>query len=160
MAAAAAAAGAWAIKFQSYKAGAISSRHSPKYWSDDVGTTTQYEAFKLSDQLAYSDYAEVAAACQERGILFFATPFDEQAISALEDMDVALYKVASADVTNEPLLRAIADAEAGTSLYWCIQLAGDRASDGLDRCNSEYDCAACMHPDLPDPGSRRELRSH
>ena len=107
MAAAAAKAGAWAIKFQLYKAEAISSRNSPKYWSDEVGTATQFEAFKLSDHLEYGAYAEVAGACKEFGILFFATPFDSEAVEALERLDVSLYKVASADITNEPLLRSV-----------------------------------------------------
>ena len=62
-------AGAWAIKFQLYKADTIASRHSPKYWVDDIGTSTQYDAFRLSDHLNYRDYHDVAQACQELGIL-------------------------------------------------------------------------------------------
>src|SRR3954447_1170391 len=63
----AAEAGAWGVKFQLYKADSISVPKSPKYWTDPFGTTSQYEAFQLSDKLAYSDYAEIADACKELG---------------------------------------------------------------------------------------------
>ena len=101
--------GAWAVKYQLYKAESLSVENSPKYWSDDIGTQSQYEAFKKSDKLDYGDYAEVAAACREFGIGFFATPFDAPAVEALESMDVALYKVASGDITHKDLLMQISE---------------------------------------------------
>jgi sialic acid synthase SpsE len=104
----AAQAGAWAVKFQLYKADEIAVRDSPKYWSDEIGTDSQYEAFQLSDHLDYSAYAEVAAACREFGIVFFATPFDFRAVEALEEIGTPLYKIASADITDRPLLEAVA----------------------------------------------------
>src|SRR3954468_15314439 len=82
MARRAAEAGAWAIKFQLYKADTISVPQSPKYWSDPFGTTPQHEAFQLSDKLDYGAYAEIAAACRDLGIVFFATPFDLGAVTA------------------------------------------------------------------------------
>jgi sialic acid synthase SpsE len=108
MAQEAAAAGAWAIKFQFYKAERISVPDSPKYWSDEIRTESQYEAFKLSDKLDYAAYAEVAAACREQGIVFFATPFDFAAVEALEEIGAPIYKIASADITHKPLLEAVA----------------------------------------------------
>jgi len=108
MARRAAAAGAWAVKFQLYKADTISVPQSPKYWEDEFGTASQYEAFTLSDKLDYADYGKVAAACREFGIAFFATPFDLPAIDALERMQAPLYKMASADITHRPLLEAVA----------------------------------------------------
>ncbi len=100
-------AGAWGVKFQMYKAGRIASRNSPKYWSDEIGTDTQYEAFKLSDRLDYGDYRPVAERCRERGVVFFATPFDLEAVDALEDLDAPIYKVASGDITYRRLLERI-----------------------------------------------------
>jgi sialic acid synthase SpsE len=104
----AAAAGAWGIKFQLYKADTISVPQSPKYWTDPFGTKSQFEAFQLSDKLAYQDYSEIADACKEMGIVFFATPFDLPAVDALESMWCPLYKIASADITHKPLLEAVA----------------------------------------------------
>jgi N,N'-diacetyllegionaminate synthase len=101
-------AGAWAIKFQLYHADSLVVRESPKYWSDKFGTSSQYEAFQLSDRLDYQDYASVAEACRALGIVFFATPFDLDAVAALEEMRVPLYKIASGDITHRPLIDAVA----------------------------------------------------
>jgi len=101
-------AGAWAIKFQLYKADSISVPESPKYWDDPFGTTSQYEAFLLSDRLDYGEYARIADACREMGIVFFATPFDLAAVEALESIRCPLYKIASADITHRQLLEAVA----------------------------------------------------
>ncbi len=108
MARAAAAAGAWAIKFQLYKADSLTVPDSPKYWTDPFGTTSQFEAFQLSDRLDYDAWAPVADACRELGIVFFATPFDVPALEALERIDTSIYKLASADITHRPLLEAVA----------------------------------------------------
>ncbi len=108
MARLAAEAGAWAIKYQLYKAETLSVRESPKYWDDAIGTATQFEAFKLSDHLDYDEYGAIAKACDELGIVFFATPFDLPAVDALESIGAPLYKIASADITHRPLLEAVA----------------------------------------------------
>jgi sialic acid synthase SpsE len=100
-------AGAWGVKYQLYKADRIAVKDSPKYWSDDIGTSSQFEAFTLSDRLDYDSYGEIAKACREMGIVFFATPFDLEAIDALERMQTPIYKVASADITYKELLQAL-----------------------------------------------------
>jgi sialic acid synthase SpsE len=104
----AAGAGAWAIKFQLYKADSLTVPDSPKYWDDPFRTASQYESFRQSDKLDYAQYGEIAAACDQFGILFFATPFDLRAVEALETIGVPLYKVASGDLTHRPLLEAVA----------------------------------------------------
>jgi sialic acid synthase SpsE len=108
MAQKAAEAGAWGVKYQLYKADSLTVKDSPKYWTDAIGTATQHEAFMLSDQMDYGDYAEVADACRELGIVFFATPFDLDAVDALEKLGVPAHKIASADITHKPLLEAVA----------------------------------------------------
>ena len=107
MAEQASAAGAWAIKFQMYKAGRLASRNSPKYWNDEFGTASQYEAFRLSDHLDYDEYRPVAEACRDLRLTFFATPFDEEAVEELEALEAPIYKVASGDITHKGLLTQI-----------------------------------------------------
>jgi sialic acid synthase SpsE len=104
----AAEAGAWGIKYQLYKADTISVPDSPKYWSDQIGTPTQYEAFRKSDKLDYGVYREIHDACRELGIVFFATPFDLAAVDALEAIETPIYKIASGDLTFKPLIEAVA----------------------------------------------------
>lgn len=100
--------GAWGVKFQLYKAHELVVKDSPKYWDDEIGTATQYEAFTRSDRLDYDDYAPVAKYCRDRGIVFFATPFDFAAVDALERLGAPVYKIASGDLTNKPLIDAVA----------------------------------------------------
>ena len=56
-----------------------------------------------------AEYTSLARYCAERGILFFATPFDEQAADFLERLDPPAYKVASHSVTNLPFLQHVAE---------------------------------------------------
>jgi sialic acid synthase SpsE len=100
-------AGAWAIKFQLYKAETLAIKKSPKYWSDSLNSISQYESFSQSDHLNYDQYGEISDECRRLGIIFFATPFDIPAIAALEDINVPLYKIASGDITYKSLLLEI-----------------------------------------------------
>jgi len=45
---------------------------------------------------------------EKRGIVFFATPFDRVAVDLLYEAGVTVFKVASSDLTNTPLLKSIA----------------------------------------------------
>lgn len=55
------------------------------------------------------EYLELKRFSREIGIDFFATAFDIPSVEFLEEIDLPAYKVASADVTNTPLLRVLAD---------------------------------------------------
>lgn len=104
----AAQAGADAIKFQTYKAETLASRHSPFYWDiTKEPTRSQYELFKKYDGLGDGDYETLARAAGDCGIDFLSTPFDIRAVDTLEPL-VPAYKIASADITNIPLLRRAA----------------------------------------------------
>ncbi len=97
-----------ALKFQTYKAGRIATRTSSAYWDRSMEPSgSQYELFLKYDMFDESDYRHLAAACAEAGITFLTTPFDTDCISWLDEL-LAMWKVASADITNFPLLRRIA----------------------------------------------------
>jgi N-acetylneuraminate synthase len=99
--------GADAAKFQTYKAEKLTVRNSPAYWDLNAEkTTSQFELFKKFDALGPDDYLALHAYCKEIGIEFSSTPFDLEAVELLDPL-CSFYKVASADVTNIPLLRAI-----------------------------------------------------
>lgn len=106
---AAADAGADMIKFQSYKAGTLASKHSPAYWDRSKEPTgSQFELFKKHDAFGDAEYRKLAERCGKRGILFCSTPFDDHFAEFLNGL-MPVYKVASADLTNVPLLRRIAN---------------------------------------------------
>lgn len=55
------------------------------------------------------EYLELQAYAKELGLAFFATAFDFASADFLADLDVPAYKIASADLTNTPLLRHVAE---------------------------------------------------
>ena len=100
--------GADAAKFQTYKAETLASRHSPAYWdTSKESTLSQYELFKKYDVFGAAEYRALAEHCQRVGIDFVSTPFDDAAVDLLAPL-VPFFKVASADLTNTPLLRRVA----------------------------------------------------
>ncbi|MEM2160669.1 MAG: N-acetylneuraminate synthase family protein [Candidatus Nitrosotenuis sp.] len=60
-------------------------------------------------ELHEEDYKEIIEYCKEKGITFLCTPWDKKSVDFLEKYDVPAYKVASADMTNFPLIKHIAD---------------------------------------------------
>jgi len=100
--------GADGAKFQSYKADTLASKNSPAYWDTSKETTrSQHELFQKYDNFEPEDYAELARHAAECDIDFLSTPFDDAAVDYLEPL-VPFYKIASADITNTPLLRRVA----------------------------------------------------
>ncbi|MBA2706714.1 MAG: N-acetylneuraminate synthase family protein, partial [Gemmatimonadaceae bacterium] len=100
--------GADAAKFQTYKAESLASRHSPAYWDlSKEPTTSQFRLFQKYDGFGPEDYRELARHCGEIGIDFVSTPFDRDAVELLAPL-MPFFKIASADLTNTPLLRQVA----------------------------------------------------
>jgi N,N'-diacetyllegionaminate synthase len=103
-------AGADAIKFQTFKASEIVTMNSGKaqYQIDNTGNSeSQYEMLKALE-LSPEDHKILKNYCDCCGILFMSTPFDIESVNLLESLGVPLYKVASGEITNLPLLREIA----------------------------------------------------
>ena len=109
MIAEAATAGVDAVKFQSYSADKLASKQSPSYWdTSEESTESQYDLFSQYDDFGAEEYEAIARwTYKNHDVDFLSTPFDFQAVDYLEDL-VPAYKVASADITNHPLLRYIA----------------------------------------------------
>jgi sialic acid synthase SpsE len=105
----AAAAGADAIKFQSYKAGKISTKTAPRYWTEpDDPRGSQYDTFKKLDSFGLAEHRELFRYAKERGILCFSAPFDDEAVDMLDELGAPGFKIASADLTDHPLLERAA----------------------------------------------------
>ena len=50
-------------------------------------------------------YKEIDEYCKEKGIMWFASCWDEQAVDFIEQFDVPCYKIASASLTDDNLLK-------------------------------------------------------
>jgi N-acetylneuraminate synthase len=100
--------GAHAVKFQTYKAERLAAKESPSYWdTSKEATLSQFELFKKFDGFNESDYIELKNYCTELGIDFSSTPFDLESVDWLSKI-VPFFKIASADITNFPLIRKVA----------------------------------------------------
>lgn len=101
--------GAHAAKFQSYKAGKIASKNSPAYWDQSKEPTdSQFKLFQKYDGFNEQEYIELAEHCRMKGIDFMSTPFDLDAVDFLNPL-MSAFKIASADITNVPLIRKCAE---------------------------------------------------
>jgi N-acetylneuraminate synthase len=101
-------AGADAAKFQSYKADKIASKNSDAYWDiTKEPTKNQYQLFKKYDFFGVEEYYLLSEYCKELEIDFLSTPFDHDAVEFLNPI-MPFFKIASADITNIPLIKLIA----------------------------------------------------
>jgi N-acetylneuraminate synthase len=102
--------GADAVKFQTFKSEKVISPQAPKadYQLQTTGKgESQLEMVKRLE-LPFEAFRELYAYCQERGILFMSTPFDEESADFLADLGVAVFKVPSGEITNLPFLAHVA----------------------------------------------------
>ncbi len=101
--------GADAIKFQTYRAETLTTRWAPRYWEHPEESGTQYAIYRHSDGFRREDYERLAEHAHQVGIEWLTTPFDLEAVGWLAEMGMAAWKIASADLTNWPLVRAAAE---------------------------------------------------
>ncbi len=96
--------GADAVKFQTYKAETLASKHSPAYWDTTKETiTSQFELFKKHDKFWKSEMEELKKYSDLQGVEFMSTPFDIESAKFLNSlMDV--FKISSSDLTNKPFI--------------------------------------------------------
>ena len=55
-------------------------------------------------EFGYEEYKEIDNYCREKGILWFASCWDEKSVDFIEQFDVPCYKIASASLTDDNLL--------------------------------------------------------
>ena len=106
----AAAAGADAVKFQTFKAENVVSRAAPK--ADYQKATTDATESQLEMirrlELDRSSHEALFAYCRGRNLEFMSTPFDGESVDLLVKLGVARLKVSSGEITNAPLLLKMA----------------------------------------------------
>ncbi|HWQ62069.1 MAG TPA: N-acetylneuraminate synthase, partial [Negativicutes bacterium] len=103
--------------FQTFKADALVAKSAPKaeYQKKltDAGES-QYDMIKRLE-LSEQDHKTLVEHCRARGIQFLSSPFDAGSASFLSaELRLPLLKIASGELTNAPLLLAIA--QAGTPI--------------------------------------------
>jgi pseudaminic acid synthase len=105
---AAAAAGAHALKLQTYTADTMTiDMTSGEFFIDDPESLWQGQSLHELYRQAYTPWdwhQPIFDRCRELGLLAFSTPFDATAIDFLQELDVPCFKIASFENTDLPLI--------------------------------------------------------
>jgi len=144
------AAGADAVKFQTYSGDRIYSRKTPKF--EYLAPITDKSPAELLEEISLPRewQAPLAEYARERGIHFFSSPFDHEAVDELAAIGVPLMKIASFEIVDLPLIRHAA--ETGVPLLLSTGMAtlgeiedalaaaleGGAPAVGLMQCTSVY----------------------
>lgn len=141
-------AGADCVKFQMRNMSSVYRARSLDKKGEDLGTEYILDLLERF-QLTQDEHARVSRYCREKGILYLCTPWDAESVSVLESLGVQGYKVASADLTNLPLLERLVATKkplilsTGMSSVEEIEFAADFLSNrsaifAMLHCNSTY----------------------
>ncbi len=149
---AAKAAGADAIKIQTYTADTLTLNCDKPDFRLGKGLW-EGETFYTLYQKAYTPWEwheEIFHVAKEEGLVCFSTPFDKTAVNLLESLNNPIYKIASFEITDIPLIQYIASKHkpvilsTGIAMEKDIQLALDTLRAGgctditLLKCTSAY----------------------
>jgi len=86
-----------------------------------------YGEYRQKLEFGKDEYATLKKYADEIGITFFSTPFDIPSVDFLEDVGVTMYKIASFDVTNTPLLDYVA--RQGKPIFLSVGMATEEEVD-------------------------------
>jgi N-acetylneuraminate synthase len=143
-------AGADAVKFQTHIASAESTPAEPFRVKFSRQDATRYDYWKRME-FSENEWRGLATHCEERGVLFISSPFSFEAIDLLQRVGQPLWKIASGEVSNIPLLDRVLDTGAPVLLSTGmsplketdaavarIKARGSKA--GVLQCTTAYPC--------------------
>ncbi len=161
-------AGADAIKLQTYKADTITLDVKNDYFK--INHNSHWDGRYLFDlyeeaHTPWEWHKELFETAKDEGLICFSSPFDNSAVDLLESLDNPIYKIASFEITDIPLIEYVASKgkpiiiSTGIASIEDIELALDtcRKQNNNDitllKCTSQYpampkDCNLATIPDL------------
>ena len=108
---AAAQSGASAIKFQHYLPETITAKSQrPEFFVSGQSSWTGKSLWELYESAStpWEWTEELIKVCDEENIIWFSSPFDESAVEFLEQFDPPMYKIASFEIVDIPLVEKVA----------------------------------------------------
>jgi pseudaminic acid synthase len=145
--------GADGIKIQTYTPQTMTIDCKNEYFTLNSGTIWDGKTYYELYQEAYTPWEwhkELKEYAESIGLLFFSTPFDKTAVDFLEELDVPIYKIASFEVMDIPLIEYAASkgkpmiistgiatlSEIGDAVEACKRVGNDQIM--LLKCTSSY----------------------
>lgn len=146
-------AGADAVKIQTYTADSLALNVDNEYFGPKKEGLwkgiTPYELYSQGS-LPYEWQPKLKDVANDLGLTFFSTPFDLPGVDFLESLDIPIYKIASFEINDIPLIRYVAqkqkpiiistglgdETDIRLALDTCFQEGNHDVS--LLKCTSEY----------------------
>jgi sialic acid synthase SpsE len=140
--------GADCVKFQMRHLEEVYRKRALRKDGEDLGTEYVLDLLRRFE-LSVEEHRKLSVYCSQKGILYLCTPWDARSVEVLEGLSVLAYKVASADLTNLPLIDRLCETRkplilsTGMSRREEVQTTVDflnkrKASFVLLHCNSTY----------------------
>lgn len=143
-----------AVKFQTFQADALvnKSAQMAEYQMNNLGYSDSQHQMLKKLELPVSALYELKEYAEKKGLLWFSTAFDTQSIDFLQEMDIAVWKIPSGEITNLPYLQKIAKidkpiilstgmanlAEIEAALQIFLDAGRQRNEICILHCNTEY----------------------
>lgn len=105
-------AGADAVKFQTYKPESLTLDVENKYFvTNKKGLWRDYTPWKLFEEasMPYEWQPILKEYAESLGLIWFSSPFDFEGVDFLEKMNCSIYKVASPEINDIPLIKYMAE---------------------------------------------------
>jgi len=145
-----AAAGADAVKFQTHIATAESTPAEPfrvKFSRQDASRYDYWTRMEFTEE----QWRGLAEHCRDRHVLFISSPFSIEAVELLERVGQPIWKIASGEVSNTPLLDRILDTGSPVVLSTGMspiaetdaavaRITGRGRQVGVLQCTTAYPC--------------------
>jgi N-acetylneuraminate synthase len=142
--------GADAVKFQTHIAAAESTPAEPFRVEFSRQDATRYEYWKRME-FSEAEWRGLAEHAAERGLAFLSSPFSIEAVDLLARVGMPMWKIASGEVSNRPLLEAVAASgrpvvlSSGMSGLAELDAAAERVRAagvplGVLQCTTAYPC--------------------
>lgn len=129
-------AGADCLKIQTYTADSMTIDCDNEYFQIHGGLWDGYNLYRLYEYAGtpYEWQARIKEECDNVGIDFLSTPFDNVAVDFLEDIGIDAYKVASYELVDIPLIEYIASK--GKPMIISVGMGTlDEIQDAIDACH-------------------------
>jgi sialic acid synthase SpsE len=136
---------------------------APRFWNwvgEEKQNGTQYDSYSKLDNFPLEHYKELVVTCEQYGVEFLSTPFDEESADFLISIGMKAIKVSSSDLTYLPFLSYLAKSKLPIFLSTGAATLGD-IEEAVQTIEAEGNrdivimhCTLCYPTDFKDANLR------